>query len=403
MKTNLIIPIIISLIVISCDSGVRMVSEDTEEHENDGVVFLSEKQRNILGLQYGNLQMRNLTTVVKINGQLEVPPASSADVTAVIGGNVKEIRVFHGDKVEKGQPLAILEHPDYIRLQEEFAEVANNLEFLKQEYERQKELFENEVAAGRDYQKVKADYNTVIARYAGLQSRLKLLNLQPDRVLAGKISESIIIIAPISGYVKEINIKLGTFVEAKDKLFSIIDIKDIHADFLVYEKDVHLVEEGQKIHFTVSNRPGDELTAEIFAVGKEFESNTRAVHIHAKLINNPGGLIPGMYVTGHLHTDANYALALPEDAIVKKGLKSYIFATYPKIGGEKEGRIGSQTGTSDKSEKAYKMIEIVTGLTDGGYSQVSLLDSLPEDSQIVMNAAYYLLAEMNKGETGEGH
>ena len=403
MKTNLIIPIIVSLIVISCDSGVRMVSEDTEEHENDGVVFLSEKQRNILGLQYGNLQMRNLTTVVKINGQLEVPPASSADVTAVIGGNVKEIRVFHGDKVEKGQPLAILEHPDYIRLQEEFAEVANNLEFLKQEYERQKELFENEVAAGRDYQKVKADYNTAIARYAGLQSRLKLLNLQPDRVLAGKISESIIIIAPISGYVKEINIKLGTFVEAKDKLFSIIDIKDIHADFLVYEKDVHLVEEGQKIHFTVSNRPGDELTAEIFAVGKEFESNTRAVHIHAKLINNPGGLIPGMYVTGHLHTDANYALALPEDAIVKKGLKSYIFATYPKIGGEKEGRIGSQTETSDKSEKAYKMIEIVTGLTDGGYSQVSLLDSLPEDSQIVMNAAYYLLAEMNKGETGEGH
>ena len=41
---------------------------------------------------------------------------TSADVTAIIGGNVKEIKVFHGDKVNKGQVLAILEHPDYIVL-----------------------------------------------------------------------------------------------------------------------------------------------------------------------------------------------------------------------------------------------------------------------------------------------
>ena len=84
------------------------------------------------------------------------------------------------------------------------------------------------------------------------------------------------------------NIKVGTYVDAKDQLLSITDNREIHADFMVYENDVHLIENGQKVDFTVSNRPGEELSATIFAIGKEFEPNTRAVHIHARLDKNPG-------------------------------------------------------------------------------------------------------------------
>ena len=91
----------------------------------------------------------------------------------------------------------------------------------------------------------------------------------------------------------------------KTRLLSITDNREIHADFMVYENDVHLIENGQKVDFTVSNRPGEELSATIFAIGKEFEPNTRAVHIHARLDKNPGNLIPGMYVSGHIHTDEN--------------------------------------------------------------------------------------------------
>lgn len=116
--------------------------------------------------------MRNLTTVIKVNGQLEVPPANSAEVTAVIGGNVKSINVFYGDQVRKGQQLVVLEHPDYIVLQENFAEAASRLEFIKKEYKRQKELFENNVGAGRDFQQTKSEYNTIKAKYEGLKSRL---------------------------------------------------------------------------------------------------------------------------------------------------------------------------------------------------------------------------------------
>ena len=97
-------------VFISCkNKSGYPVPEELDEHGPEGVVTLNIQQREALGLKLGTFQMRNLTTVVKINGQLEVPPSGSADVTAIIGGHVKEIKVFHGDKVKKGEVLAVLD------------------------------------------------------------------------------------------------------------------------------------------------------------------------------------------------------------------------------------------------------------------------------------------------------
>jgi cobalt-zinc-cadmium efflux system membrane fusion protein len=435
MKVKIIIALLAVVTLMSCNSNKKESSETGEHTEHEGpkgMVLLNELQREALNLKLGNFQMRNLTTLVKTNGQLEVPPASSADVTAVIGGNVKEIRVFQGDKVDKGQVLAILEHPDYIAIQEEFAETANKLEFLEQEYARQKELFENNVGAGRDFQQVQSQYNTAKARYQGLKSRLQLLNLSPEKVKEGNISNTISILSPINGFVNEVEIKMGTYVDAKDRLLSITDNSEIHADFMVYENDVHLLEKGQKVDFTVSNRPGEELSATIFAIGQEFESNTRAVHVHARLDKNPGNLIPGMYISGHIHTDENYTRTLPNDAIVNEGTKSFIFVLDESLEGEEheghdheavteneEGNEGHDHEAEENHEEhsgesghedeegshlmAFRMVEVITGMQESGYTEIKLLNPLPDDTRIVMNAAYYLLADMKKEETEHEH
>lgn len=408
MKTKIFLAFIMVATMLSCNSEKKdnHEGEEDEERAPEGVVLLNVKQQEALDLKLGSFQMRNLTTVVKTNGQLEVPPSSIAEVTAIVGGNVKEIKVFHGDKVDKGQLLVVLEHPDYITLQEDFSATANNLEYLEKEYLRQKELYENNVGAGKDYQKVKAEFNTAKARYEGLKARLKLLLISPEKVKEGKILNTINIVSPISGYVNEININVGTYVDAKDKLIEITDITTIHADFMIYEKDVHLVKEGQKILFTVSNRPDEELKATVFAIGKEFETNTRAVSIHAYLEKNIGNLIPGMYINGRLHTDENYTRTLPNDAIVMEGTKSYIFIkddeSLEEIEHDEHAKSESQEENMDNDEKmAFRMIEVITGQKDDGYTEIHLLDSLAENTQVVMNAAYYLLADMKKEETGD--
>jgi cobalt-zinc-cadmium efflux system membrane fusion protein len=385
----------------SCAGNKNENSESSSSDEpkaSTSIVELNAQQREALNLQLGTIQMRNLTTLVKTNGKLEVPPSSSAEVTAVIGGNVKEIKVFQGDKVSRGQTLALLEHPDYITLQEDFAETANKLEFVTAEYNRQKELFENNVGAGKDFQQVKSEYNTVKAKYQGLKSRLRLLNLSPESVLKGNISSVVPVVSPINGYVNEVNVKLGTYVDATEKLFCIADDRDIHADFLVYENDIFLVKNGQKVDFTVANRPGEELSATIFAVGKEFEPNSRAIPVHAKLDRNPGNLIPGMYVSGHINTDRNNVPTLPNEAIVKEGIKSFIFVLDDSDSNSEDT---SKQSRSNADIMKFKMVEIVVGKQDEGYTEIKLLSPLPENTKIVINAAYYLLAEMKKEETGE--
>jgi cobalt-zinc-cadmium efflux system membrane fusion protein len=385
----------------SCAGNKNENSESSSSDEpkaSTSIVELNAQQREALNLQLVTIQIRNLTTLVKTNGKLEVPPSSSAEVTAVIGGNVKEIKVFQGDKVSRGQTLALLEHPDYITLQEDFAETANKLEFVTAEYNRQKELFENNVGAGKDFQQVKSEYNTVKAKYQGLKSRLRLLNLSPESVLKGNISSVVPVVSPINGYVNEVNVKLGTYVDATEKLFCIADDRDIHADFLVYENDIFLVKNGQKVDFTVANRPGEELSATIFAVGKEFEPNSRAIPVHAKLDRNPGNLIPGMYVSGHINTDRNNVPTLPNEAIVKEGIKSFIFVLDDSDSNSEDT---SKQSRSNADIMKFKMVEIVVGKQDEGYTEIKLLSPLPENTKIVINAAYYLLAEMKKEETGE--
>ena len=386
MKTILYIVVItlLALTMASCNTDNKG-KEEQEEHSEEGVVTLSKKQQKYLNLKTGSFELRNLTTVVKINGVLSVSPESKADVSAIIGGNVKKINIFQGDKVQKGQTLAVLEHPDYISLQEEFATIANSMDYLKQEYERQKELFDNNVGAGKYFQKAKTDYNIAKIKYEGLRSRLLMLGLSPSKVKTGTISSTVNIVSPISGYVNKVNINIGVYVDAKTKLFELSDNSKIHADFKVYEKDVYLLKSGQIIHFTVANNIENEYDAKIFAISKEFDTDSRSINIHAEIEGDKKGLVPGMYITGHLHTDKNYVKTLPNDAIVTEGVKSFIFVV------EEE---------HDENTE-FKKIEIAKGQSDDGYTQVNLIDELPENAQIVLNKAYYLLSDMGKDEMGD--
>ena len=388
MKTKIFIALFTIITMVSCNNAGRN-TETTEEHEHnkEGVVELSKKQERALNLELGTVQERNLTTVVRINGQLSVSPSNSANISAIIGGNIKEIKVFEGDKVKKGQVLVVLEHPDYITLQEDFAVIAHKLEYLEQDYKRQKELYEKNAGSAKEYQKAKSEFNTAKARYESLKSRLQLLNLSSEKVKQGKISNTISLLSPINGFVNEINIKVGTYVDSKDVIMEITDNNDIHADFQVYEKDIHLVKKGQTIHFTVSNNPETEYTATIFAIGKEFDSNSRAITIHASIDNKFDNLIPGMYITGHFHADNKHTEALPNEAIVKKGVKSYVFV------------LDNDDEKTDKDR--FKMTEVITGTSDAGYTEVHFVDELPKDAKIVTNVAYYLMAEMGKEETGD--
>ena len=136
-------------------SSEKITSETTEHNEE---IKLNSKQIELLNITIDSLTKRQMSGVVLASGQLAVPPQNEANVTTILGANINSIKVMEGDKVKKGTVLAYISHPDIIRLQTDYLQTYNKLQFLEQEYARQKTLFDANVGSGRDYQKRNRSY-----------------------------------------------------------------------------------------------------------------------------------------------------------------------------------------------------------------------------------------------------
>jgi cobalt-zinc-cadmium resistance protein CzcA len=440
-KTYILIPLLIGL--FSCSSGQG--EEGHEHHEEEEghkseEVHLLQQQIDVMGIESGSIQKMNLSTTIKSNGTLELPPQNRASVSTVLGGRVSSIKVIEGDKVSKGQVLALIEHPDYIEIQEEYLTTFNSLKYIEVNYERQKKLHSEGVNADKTFQEIEADYLGTKSRLNSVKAQLQMIGLNISEIETGKIQQFVPIKSPISGYVRLIKVNTGKSVLPQTELFEIVDIDHIHIDLMVYEQDINKVKEGQKVIFTLPSNPDSIYVGRIFAVGKSFEQNPKALRIHAEIDNKNGNLLPGMFVDARIITKKHEVLAVPNDAIVSDEGLSYIFVKIEKSEehhdenghdshdnghddhdeGEDHHDHGEDHHDNDKEEDhhdhgedehshgegdelIFKKVEVSIGTTDIGFTEIVPVDKLSENPVIIVKGAYYLLAEMKKGEGGHGH
>lgn len=288
------------------------------EMQKEGEVkeaMLTEAQYRNLNMKIDTLAQRVMKQYVEANGQLEVPPQNEATITTVVGANVVSIEVIEGDKVSKGQTVAYLSHPNIIQKQTDYLNAYSNSQFLMKEFERQKTLYDAGVGSGANFQKAEAEYRASQSLAKGLEAQLLQLNIAASGVRNGTIYQQVPLRSPIEGFVQKVAIKTGQYVEPQTDLFEIVDTHHVHADLMVFEKDVYKVNVGQQVSFNVQSIPGKELTAKIYSVGKTFEQNPKAIHVHAEIENKEGQLIPGMYVEGRIEIQNFETIAVPESAI----------------------------------------------------------------------------------------
>jgi len=353
-------------------------------------VPLTTSQCEALKMKVDTMPIKNISSVVQANGELEVPPQNEATVTAILGANVSSIQVLEGEDVHRGQVLVYLSHPDLTRLQSDYLEAVNQFQFLEQEYQRQKRLYEEEVGSGKVFQQTRSEYLSAQTAVKSMGSQLRQLGINEKRIQEGDFYDRIPVVSPIEGSVSRVNIKTGQYVPPEKELFEIVNTHHIHADLMVFEKDVFKVKVGQRIRFSVETLPEDELFARIYSVGKKFEKDPKAVHIHAEIENKRGRLIPGMYIKGQILTDSVGSRSLPEEAITRDGDRYFTFTAEKKKSGNDETWL-------------FTPIEIRTGVSYDGWVAVTPLEEIPEGTLFAMNNAYYLLAEMKKEEAGHSH
>lgn len=407
MKNKIIFAMLCGFIITSCNSKKENSETKKEEEKSSSTVELTAEQFKAVGIELGTIEQKNLQSVVKASGYLSVPPQSKANVSTFIGAIVKNIFVLEGNFVKKGQLLATLEHPDFIKLQEEYLTEKNNFIFVEKEYLRQKELFEQNAGTGKVFQKAESDYNISKAKISGLESQLNMLFVSVNELSKGNIVPTISLTAPIDGFIGKININIGSFAEPNKTLFEIIDNTKVHCDLFVYEKDIFKVKVGQKVNFVLTNLPEHQekhksktIEGEIFGINKSFESETKALTVHAKIENENHELIPGMYVNALIDIGEQKSSAVPIEAIVKSGGKEYIF-----VADEKPKSIEQDhKEIEDKNEKEapgdiyiFKIVEVITGVSDLGYTEIRPIDEVFPNGKVVVKGAFFLLSKMKGG------
>lgn len=368
----------------------------SEESHEENEVSISSKQAANLNLQLGNFSNIKVSEVIEANGELELAPQNIADVHVLMGGVITKINVIEGTKVKKGQVLATMKHPDIIKLQEDLISKNSELSYIEKEYKRQEKLYSEKVGSGRDYQKVKSEYEGVKALVDALKAKIRMLGLNPEYIINGKISEYISIRSPLDGKVSLVETNMGEYVSTDKRLFQVVDNKHLHCAFRIYEKDILKVKEGQQIEVSSPSFRNQTFTATIYAISPAFEESPKSLHIHADFEKHDDRLISGMYVTGKIKSDSISRIVLPRNAVVVEDDKKYVF-----IKSIDEKHEDEHNHHGDKLK--FLKMEVTTGIEQDDWIEILNASSFPENSKIVLKSAYYLQAEIGKGETEHSH
>lgn len=374
---NKYVYIINTLWLVSACGSKDVEQSVTDSAHVENTVTLSDEQLKNAGIAIGKIEQKTISSVLKVNGRIDVPPQNIISVSVPMGGYLKYTKLLPGMHLNKGEVIAIMEDQQYIQLQQDYLTAKARLNFTAAEYNRQKELNQSKASSDKVFQQTEADYATEKINVKSLAERLKLIGINPDKLDENTISKNINIYSPIDGYVSKVNVNIGKFTQPSEVLFELINPADIHLALTIFEKDLAKLSIGQKLYAYTNSQPDIKHVCEIILIGKNLSSE-RSTEVHSHFEDYDKSLVPGMYMNAEIELKNNKVYALPEEAIVRYQNNLYIFLS--------------------ETETTFTIHEIKTGDSENGFIEIiSGADWV--NKNIVVKGAYNLLMTMkNKVE-----
>jgi len=374
--TKSVLLISVCWIIGSCSTKNEVpATADAEHFEN--AVTLNDDQLKNAGLVFGIVEQKSISSVLHVNGRVDVPPQNMISVSVPMGGYLKYTKLLPGMHIGKGEVIAIMEDQQYIQLQQDYLTARARLNFMANEYQRQKELNLSKASSDKVFQQTEADYTTEKINVKSLAERLKLIGINPDKLDENSISKSINIYSPIDGYVSRVNVNIGKFTQPSEVLFELINPADIHLALTIFEKDLDKLSIGQKLFAYTNSQPEIKYECKIILIGKNLSAE-RSTEVHSHFENYDKRLVPGMYMNAEIELKNNRVYALPEEAIVRYENSQFIF--------------------NAETETRFTILEVKTGDSENGFVEIISGENLI-DKKIVVKGAYNLLMAMkNKVE-----
>ncbi len=357
-------------------AGSEEGEEDHDEHETGEVIYLKEQAWS------SDFMVRELVpgpffSVLTTSGEIMTIPGEKRNVAAPGRGMIlfPDPELVQGSKVREGQLLFTIKagtlEGDNFELR--YQEYANRLNSSRSEFQRHRQLYENQVISERQF---------LESRTAYISDSIRFYNL------AGKAgSDGLGVFAPAGGYVHHLNVSEGEFVETGQLLATLSSDRELMLRADVPQQHFQTL----KRIMTANFRPAftdrvysiEELKGKLLARGSSVAENDHYIPLYFKVLND-GSLLEGAYAEFYLVTDQQKeCLLVPNSAILEEQGNYYV---YVQVTGESYSKRAVVTGESDGIHT-----EVISGLLPG--------ERVVSRGGMLLKAASTVIA----GDSGHGH
>jgi len=305
MKTNFFITLL-AFLLLSCSDSENKQSEKTIQ---------TEKNPNV---KVVNPQQRSFTSTLQIIGN--ALPNKQVNIHAMEGGFLSELKKDIGDKVQKGDILAVLNNPELTR-ELEINKVAKQV--AEANYLRFKKVIAKtpELTTLQEFEKVEATYLMANAKYKATINRDSLLSIR----------------APFSGMITTRNVELGALIQSginntnAAALFEIMDMEIIRLTIALPETEVDNISKGMQAEISFTELPGEQFSAQVSRMANAIDNRNKTMKVQLDIPNRNGKIKAGMYANVAIQLQSTGdKISLPNEVLI--AIKSEFFILQVKDG-----------------------------------------------------------------------
>ncbi|AOM76403.1 efflux RND transporter periplasmic adaptor subunit [Pedobacter steynii] len=362
---------VLNTLLYACgSSSAEQIPKEQAVNPDETLVQLSTEQAKIIKLKTAGVTLQNISAVLKLSGQIDVPPQNLVSVSIPLGGYLKSTNMLPGTQVRKGQLLAVMEDPQYIQLQQDYLSAKNKLNYAGKEYERQKELNSTKASSDKILQQAENEFRNLSIETRALAAKLSLIGISPRQLTENSISRTVNIHSPINGYISKVNVNIGKYVTPSDVIFELVNPADIHLNLKVYEKDLSKIAIGQQAVAYNNASPDQKYNTKIILVSHALNEE-RSAEIHCHFERYDKRLVPGMYMNAEIQVKNTKEKVLPSEAIVNFENKDYVFV--------------------QEGSHSFRLSPVQKGISENNFTVVG---NHLDDKKVVTTGAYSLLMKL---------
>lgn len=290
-------------------------------HEGDAIV-VPENSPLHGRLQVATVGEQAFAPSVEAPGTVEAEPEKQVRIVPPLAGRVVRLHRRLGDAVSAGDALATLDSPELGAAQAENAKAQAQLRQARLEFERQKLLHDEDIAAAKDME----------------AARLALAEAEGDaRAAADHLAQvgasaksgsrrEYVLRSPIAGRVVAMEAAQGGYWnDTTAALMTVADLSEVWLTAAVTERDLPRMAVGQQARVELNAWPGRTLEGRVAYVGDVLDAQTRTVPVRVAIDNRAGEVKPGMFARVRFAAASRPALLVPATALLQNGLHTRVF------------------------------------------------------------------------------